>query len=396
MPMDDRTLDQLELKSFLDSFGDRQVRINEPVLLISPEKVFPLLEIQFRGVWEASRERRRGLPTYKTIQKLLVPGAAKNSQSSFNKLTRNIPTSRRAIQFLISEFDQGYSTPSLCSWLGMLELSNMSEPALDYWQEAFVELSQLGGPTFRSQPTVLDRYRAYDSAEITEKLGCPISRERLPRLLSEMRSEADIDCCPQLKPVLGADAFSVLLRLAAWLMADWQVTHWELQEREGTQNVIHAGWAIPRFCSASGTWSCPMEEALSKLAKLAGWKGKPNPVTYLGKLWAAIDNKPESSRIRLLRNWVQLRPGRPSFEMLTGLISTCMKSQLDDASVPTEERELHYWLDACIFRFAETLSRLLRDLHKEGCSSDLISSLMGVYETEYRTARGLLGKPLAD
>jgi hypothetical protein len=394
--MDDRTLDQHELQRFLDLLDDRQVRTHESVLLVSPEKVFDLLAIQFRSFWEASRERRRGLPTYKTIQNVWGPGAFKSSQSSLKKLTRNLPISRRAIQFLSAESEQGYATPSLYSWLGMLELSNLSAPTLDYWQHAFVELSQLGGPTFRSQPTVLDRYRAYGSAKITEQLGCPGSRERFSRLLSQFSSEADLDGCPQLKPVLAADAFSVLLRLAAWIMADWQVANWALQEREGTQSMIHADWAIPRFCSASGTWSCPMEVALSKLATLAGWKGKPTPVTYLGKLWAAVDDKPQSSRIRLLRNWVQLRPGRPSFEMLTGLIRVCMKKPFEDACVPIEERELHCRLNACIFRFAETMSRLLRDLLKEGCPSALISSLMGVYETEYRTARGLLGRPIVD
>lgn len=394
--MDDRTLKQHELKTFLDSLGDGSVRICEPVLLISPEIVFNLLDIQLRGIWDASRERRRGLPTYKTVQKLLVPGAAKPSQPSLEKLARNLPTSRRATQFLTSELDQGRCTPALFSWLGMLELSNLSEPALDYWQGAFNELSQLGGLTLRSQKNALDWWSAYDSAKIIQMLGCPNSRQRLPGLLSELTAEADLERCPLLKAVLAADAFSALLRLAAWLMADWQVANWDLQEREGTQNWIHAAWVIPVLCSSSGVWSCPMEEALSRLAKLAGWKGKSKPVTYLGKLWAAVDDKPESSRIRLLRNWVQLRPGRPSFELLMGLVSACMKKHAEDTGVPVEEWESDYWLSACVFRFAETLSLLLRDLRKDEYPPDLIRSLMGVYETEYRTARSLLGRPIAD
>lgn len=396
MPLQDKTVDRYELKGFHDSLDDLQVLVVQAVLLAPPERVFDLLAIQYSNLWNSARTKRPGLPTYKTIQKLLVSPEKQSTPGTQSKLLRNLPTSARATRFMISEFEQGYATPSLYAWLGMLELGNvLSEHALDYWQDIFCELSRLSGPTLRSQSTLIDRYKAYDTSSVTRRLGCPISRDRLPGLLEELGVEADVESSTTLKMLLVADGFAALLRLAAWLMAQWQVDNWALQEREGTQNTMLADWAIPVRCPSSGIWSCPMEEALSKLAKLNGWTGKPKAVTYLGKLWASIDNKPQSSRIRLLRNWVQLRPDRPSFEMLTRLVGICMDKHFEDAGVPLDERGPDCWLSASVFRFAETTSRLVRDWEKAGYPQDLICSITGVYRDEYRTARAVLGKPLA-
>ena len=53
-----------------------------------------------------------------------------------------------------------------------------------------------------------------------------------------------------------------------------------------------------------------------------------------------------------------------------------------------------YWEGACVFRFAETMSIVIRDLQRAGLPTELLISLMGVYEAEYRKARCLLGKPI--
>ena len=355
-----------------------------------------LLNIQFRGLWEASRERRRGLPTYTTILKMLGSYTAGVSASSLQKMIRHMPFSRRAAHFLNFSLGLGYATPSLYAWLGVLEQSRLSEPALDYWQAALAELDKLGGVTFTAQASSLARYKVYNSANVTRQLGCPGSRARLSTLLGEVSAESDLDSCRQLDQAMVADGLAALLRLAAWFGADWQVANWAFQERESTENTLHGPWAVPHWCALTHTWSSPMEQALCGLAKLAGWSGKPKPVTYLGKLWAAADGKEASSCTRLLRNWVQLRPGRPSFDMLVGLVRACAAKQFEGGIFTEDERESYCRLNACVVRFAETLSRVLRDLQKEGYPTDLISSLMGVYETEYIKARALLGRPVIE
>ena len=190
--------------------------------------------------------------------------------------------------------------------------------------------------------------------------------------------------------------YSVLLRLAAWLMAESQVEKWDVEVREGTQNVIHAGWVIPSWCSSSNSWSNPIEKAFEKLAKLAGRTGnKQKPVTYLGKIWAASDAMEDASRIRLLRNWVQLKGGRPSFNKLLDLMHVCFDIHFRERELPTGTT-VGYWEGACIFRFAETMSLIIRDAQKSGWPNDLLISMMSVYETEYRTARRLMGRPILD
>lgn len=385
-----------EFRSFLESLDDKELPAVESALLIAPDKVFELLEIPLRELWEA---RRQGtfLPTYKTYQKLITPGQSNWSRSSLDKVMRYASMSQYSIQFLTLQRDQGYLVPSLTAWLGLLEQGQLMSPiALDHWRDALCELAVLSGPVLHSAPPGYGRYKLYSSATIIVELGCPVVREELLSLLEDQAPGLSLEENPLLHRLLIADGISTLLRLAAWLMADWQVSHWDIQEREGTQDVIHAKWVIPRYCPSSATWSCPMEDALAGLAKMAGWTGRPKPVTFLGKLWAAGDGLPEGSRIRLLRNWLQLRPGRPSFEMLRRLVQMCMNQRAKNAGEAIGDWESDYRLSACVFRFAETLSRVVRFLHAQGYPTELIASIMSVYETEYRAARTVLRKPITD
>jgi len=48
-------LSQDELSEYLAEFGDKEVYLREAVLLLPVEKVFALLDINLRSVWEASR-----------------------------------------------------------------------------------------------------------------------------------------------------------------------------------------------------------------------------------------------------------------------------------------------------------------------------------------------------
>lgn len=394
--MESVLLDPNEISQFLASYDDKEIRVCEAVLLPQPEKVYVLLDIQFPALWESIRENRKGLPTIKTAIKHLSADSEKISRSSQKKFISALPVPKRLTELTKNQIENGFSVPTATHWLGFLSLACSNPAVLDYWEEKLYELSHLSGPVIRSQPKKIDRFIAYSDAEVVETLGCPASRQLLPKLLAELEDDHDFASNKELTQLLGADMYSVLLRLAAWLMAESQVEKWDVEVREGTQNVIHAGWVIPSWCSSSNSWSNPIEKAFEKLAKLAGRTGnKQKPVTYLGKIWAASDAMEDASRIRLLRNWVQLKGGRPSFNKLLDLMHVCFDIHFRERELPTGTT-VGYWEGACIFRFAETMSLIIRDAQKSGWPNDLLISMMSVYETEYRTARRLMGRPIVD
>lgn len=387
-------LSQDEISDYLAAFGDKEFFVREAVLLLPVERVYALLDINVRSVWEAIKEIRGGLPTSKTALKYLSKSATDVSIKAQHKFIRAVPMPRQSVELSIAQMEKGFTVPTVTSWLGLLELSRLNPVVLGHWKDKLYALSELSGEVVRSLPNKRDRFAAYAGSEVVALLGCPASRQAMLDLISEL-SEDELVQSEALAQLMSADGLATLLRLAAWFMADSQVANWEFEVQEDTQNVIHAAWVIPKWCALTQSWSNPMQTALEKLARLAGLtKQRPGPVTYLGKLWAAHDGLEPESRIRLLRNWMQLKGGRPSFQMLLDLIKVSYDLHIKQrADLPTDAKA-DYWQGACVFRLAETMSLLIRDLQRSGWQTELLISLMDVYESEYRSARCLLGKPI--
>ena len=394
--MDRNPAEENELVQFLDSTSDAQVRNCNAVLLLPFDRILSLLDIELAEMWRAVREVRKGLPTFKTAQKLYVKEPQQPSMASFKKHLGALPVPRRTIQMLRHQFEKGYSTPETCHWLSFLEHTDSIHPAVTaYWEEKLYQVSDFSGIELRSHPTRIERCFAYNGSEIVRLLGCSKARELMPVTLSNLQFDEEVESSKELSNTFAADAFSTLLRLAAWLIAEAQVNNWEWEVSENSHNSIHAAWVIPRWCSSTSTWSNPMEHALERLAKAAGWSGKKqNPVTFLGKVWAEAEDMDPASRIRLLRNWQQLKPSRPSFKKLLELVQLCFDLHIQTRDDLPDGVEAAYWQGACWFRFAETMAIIVRDARKAGWPNDLITSMLGVYESEYRVARELLGKPI--
>ena len=139
--------------------------------------------------------------------------------------------------------------------------------------------------------------------------------------------------------------------------------------------------------------------ALAQLAKRGGWQQKQKATTFLGNLWFQRDifEKTESSsRIRLLRNWVQRKKGRPRFETLLSLANAVTFEQAILAGVKPEGHDEDAWLQAAILRVAETLAVLLHALITLGIAAEHITAIMDAYKEEYRHARQALGKPIEE
>ncbi len=89
--MESVLLNQDEITEFLASYGDMEVRVCDSVLLLPLDKVYALLDIQIRSLWDSLREARKGLPTSKTALKHFSNDSGKFSRSAQEKFVRALP-----------------------------------------------------------------------------------------------------------------------------------------------------------------------------------------------------------------------------------------------------------------------------------------------------------------
>lgn len=95
------------------------------------------------------------------------------------------------------------------------------------------------------------------------------------------------------------------------------------------------------------------------------------------------------------RLWVtSARERAATFESLLALASAATQEQAVLAGLSPKGRETDAWFQAVILRVAEALSLVRPHLSDQGFTAEQISGIFGVYATEHRTARELLGKPM--
>lgn len=390
--MDTVFLDKSQINELLDEYGYKEVHNRISVLLVPFDQVCSLMDIKMRSVWDHARKIRKELPTSKTVLKYLSDESVNIPIKNHRKFVSLVSIPRRSADLFKFQIENGYCASAATGWLGFWEMAGINSVAFNYWEKRLYEISDLSGRVIPSFLQQSEQFNAYNSSDVVVEIGCPACRQLFPDLLEKLSVDESQYSKKLLPQLIAADSFATLLRMAAWLVAESQIFNWESHVKDGTQNDVLLAWVIPKWSEASQDWTKPIETVLQKLASSAGLsKKRPGPITYLGKIWAANDGVEDASKIRLLRNWVQLKGGRPSFEMILDLIKVCTACQRNNGFPSAEEAN---WLAAYVFRFAETMSLLIRDMQKGGWPRDLIISMLGVYEAEYQTARRLMGKPI--
>lgn len=368
------------------------------VLLLPFESVLTLLDTSFEEVWGRLRRENPRLPVVKTMVKLRTAPTSLISRRTFLHLEAGRPD-KQAMRSLLSELTQlDYWWPTAADWLSFFGSNFFTQPeARSFLMDFTREVMQLNGEAIPSAKALRAKWLAYVESPAVARFGCPAARPMLSRRLSELRDDALLERDPVIHQAISADLISVLMRLAAWVVADLAVRHWDAMVRDGMADKVPLQSLLPAFDPATGDWSSPMVSAIEALATKAGWAKKEKAITYLGTVWAESDNCKEvdpSSCIRLLRDWVRLDKGRPKFESLLALTRAAISKEVRLAGISQNDHEYFSWTHAMVLRFAETLFRLRPDLTRKGYSVALITGIMGVYSEEYRFARQYLGKPM--
>ena len=389
-----------ELYDFLMSLDDeKSVRLVQNNALLMPLKsVFVLLHIKHEDIWAAARKEKRFLPVPKTMVKLLEVPSRPIGRSAFTRFMKAAPNLDAVHALMIDQLGHDYSWPRASEWMGLFDSSFFKHGASKcFWRQFVKEATELNVERLRSGSSALRLLAVYARDPLVWRFGCSVMRPVLEQRLSELDEDSYAESDPILHRVYIADHITVLMRMLAWQVADMVVDLWEMVEQDGMENDIPLESILPTLDIDTHEWSDPMTSALQRLATRAGWKGRQLATTFLGNLWARIDLSRQvtaTSRLRLLRNWVQRKKGRPQFESLLSLASAVTQEQAILKGLSPEGRENDAWFQAAILRVAEALSLIRPYLSEQGFSAEQIAGVFDSYAAEYRTARELLGKPM--
>jgi len=387
-----------ELYEHIQSLDDveKSTRVvGNSALLPSLSGVYKLLHTSRVAVWDGMRAEMPFLPVAKTVSKAWGSPSKHLGRNAFIRLMRAVQG--KGMAGVLSEFlDLDYLWPPGNEWTGLFASDFFSQDiSKKFWIDFVKEAMHLNAIELHPDLGRLRQWEVYAHSSTVNRFGCPAMREGLFKHLAVLSSDKEAELDPMLDHVHVVDTYAVLMRLLAWCVADLTMELWEQVEQDGMEHDIPLQELIPAFDDVVQEWSSPMQSALDRLAKMAGWQQKQKATRFLGQLWGGEgDVNGVESRTRLLRYWVQLKKGRPDFKSFLELSKVIAAEKLRSADVDKDAMEHFAWYQAVILRVAETLTLVRLDLSKEGYTTAELSELMSIYEHEFRTARDLLGKPI--
>lgn len=387
-----------ELYEHLQSLdvGEKTNRVvGNSALLPSLGAVYKLLHTSREAVWDAMRAERPYLPVAKTMSKAWCSPGTRLGRSASIRIMRAAQSA--GVAGVLSEFlDLDYLWPPGNEWAGLFASGFFSqEVSKKFWIGFVKEAMHLNAIELHPVVGRLRQWEVYAHSPTVDRFGCPAMREALIERLGALSSDKEAELDAMLDRVLVADTFAVLMRLLAWCVADLTIEFWEQVEQDGMAHDIPLQELIPAFDEVALEWSNPMQSALDRLARMAGWQQEQKATRFLGQLWGGEGGANGiESRIRLRRYWVQLKKGRPDFKSFLGLSRLVAAEKLRALKADKDGIEQFAWYQAVILRVAEALSRVRLGLSSKGYSISELSELMSIYQKEFRTARDLLGKPI--
>lgn len=387
-----------ELYEYLQSMDDveKSVRLVRNSLLLPPlSNVYKLLHTSRESVWDGMRAEMPFLPVAKTISKAWGSPGARLGRSASIRMMR--AAQGRGMAGVLSEFlDLDYLWPPGNEWAGLFASDFFSQDiSKKFWIGFVKEAMHLNAIELHPDLGRLRQWEVYAHSSTVNRFGCPAMRKALFERLAVLSSDKEAELDSVLDRAHVADTFAVLMRLLAWCVADLTVELWVQIEKDGMAHDIPLQELIPVFDEVAQEWSIPMQSALDRLAKMAGWQQEQKATRFLGQLWGREGGESVAeSRIRLLRYWVQLSKGRPDFKSFMGLSRVVAAEKLRSEELDPAGAERFVWYQAVILRVAETLSLVRLGLSRDGYSTSELSKLMSIYRQEFCTARDLLGKPI--
>jgi len=367
-------------------------------LLLPLAQVWKIINSSEAEMWQSARAQKRGLPVWKTMVKsndLLGPAA---TAASLKKVYRSCGR-RQLFQMRLEKWlaSETLWRPAI-EWTGLIDSDLFQhDAAKTFWLKVIDEAAELHGQHF-FQKLPAEKIEIYKNSPLVQRLGSPVACQSLKSYCYDVDREPGQEHDVLLEHCLLVDTMCVLVRLSAWMTADFAVSNWAMMVRDSTQNIIPFQSMLPAYDDASDQWNRPLDICLTRYSQEAGAPPDITTATFLGKLWSrSVGSDEHASKIRLVRNWIQEKAGRPKLSSLEEVAKALGDEKLlRSPDMPDPEASTTYFSLVLVLRLIETMSFMRRDLTRHGVSHELVSSVFQCFGEEYRLARRMLGKPLED
>ncbi|GAA6132287.1 hypothetical protein NBRC116187_26470 [Halopseudomonas sabulinigri] len=283
-------------------------------------------------------------------------------------------------------------------WTGLIDSDLFQQDAAKaFWLNVIDEAAELHG-TYFFEKSPAEKIEIYKKSSLVQRMGSPLARQSLKSYCYDVERKPGQELDVRLEHCLLVDALCVLVRLSAWMTADFAVSNWAMMVRDSTQNIIPFESMLPAYDHASDQWNRPLDICLTRYSQEVGAPQNNTTATFLGKLWSrSVGSDEHASKIRLVRNWIQEKPGRPKLSSLEEVAKALGDEKLlRSPDMPDPDASTTYFSHVLVLRLIETMSFVRRDLTRHGVSNELVASVFQCFGDEYRIARRMLGKPLED
>lgn len=269
-------------------------------------------------------------------------------------------------------------------WTGFLTAVKERYPRTSaHWQRKVDAEYDLVCHVIPPDPSESEIFQVMAECDLGVEIGLPSARARWARL---EEGEWGNDSFIQAK---AGDNFAVLIRIAAWCIAENSLQDWE--DLEGTnldqQILIHA--MLPSFCQQTTEWSVPLHGPLALLASLSQKKKEDSISAHLGTLWAAESRSDPAIQQRLIRYWLGADPGKPNQSSVKALIRAVEKRIPAHLPFWKNPARLHLY-----FKTIHIIHSFRAMMSKHGVPTEQLTEILGLYAAEYRRARSAMGEPM--
>lgn len=372
------------------------------------DQLFQILNLP-GSVWGLYEELKpEGAPSGKTMQKLADRRSSEGNKvrpSTFAKMDFLFSNQPDGLQVLNELIAKGACWPQHDQWRYLIAGGLLSQSASrDYWAQQLEASWNLWCVDMRAVTCPVERWRTMAQSPLSKEIGCGLTQQRLVDYIESEPSVEELTSSVELRGHMAASLVTTLLRLAAWMAADWFEYHWENVVNLDDEDRIFMHFLLPRLNPESLELSCPFETCINHMAKITSCESAASS-SHLGQLWADFefdrdidqgsDNSVDSKQ-RLIRQWLKGNKGRPDTKSVMALNRAVINKATTDAGLDPDNQDAPLHLLNCGFIFSESCRYLIKDLRKLGLQPDAIEAIFATYEQEYKKARNAFGRPLPD
>lgn len=270
-------------------------------------------------------------------------------------------------------------------WTGFLTAVKERYPRTSaHWQRKVDAEYDLVCHVIPPDPSESEIFQVMAECDLGVEIGLPSARARWADL---GEGEWGNDSFIQAKT---GDNFAVLIRIAAWCIAENSLQDWEDLEGTSLDQQVLIDAMLPSFCQQTTEWSVPLHGPLALLASLSQKKKEDSISAHLGTLWAAESRSDPATQQRLIRYWLGADPGKPNQSSIKALISAVTKRIPADLPFWKNPVRLHLY-----FKTIHIIHSFRAMLSKHDVPTEQLTEILGLYATEYRRARLAMGKPMS-